>query len=180
MSILGKNLPVKMVRAHLDNVPEFALPDGFSLRRYQAGDEAHWLRIHAVADRYNEITQALFRQEFGSDEKLLRERQFYLLDPHGEVIGTGAAWFKDGFEGLQWGRVHWVAIVPEYQGRGLAKPLLTAICRRLRELGHGRAYLSTSTARAAAIRLYLRFGFKPMIRSAEDDAIWKKILSASC
>jgi len=195
MSIVKKNLPIKIARANLDNVPEFGLPAGFALRWYQPGDEAYWLRINAAADRYNEITPELFRRQFAVEEErglqsasadksqcginsalqCLRERQCYLLAPYGQVIGTATAWFNDNFEGAKFGRVHWMAIVPDYQGRGLAKPLMTAICRRLRELGHDRVYLSTSTARIAAISLYLRFGFVPLIRTEEDETVWKEL-----
>jgi GNAT superfamily N-acetyltransferase len=176
MSIVEKNLPIKMSRTNLDDVPEFALPDGYSLRWYQPGDEAHWLRIHLAADRHSEITPELFERQFGRDKKRLGVRQCYLLAPTDHVIGTGTAWFADNFQGCRWGRVHWIAIVPEFQGRGLAKPLMMTICRRLRELGHKRVYLSTSTARRAAIGLYLRFGFDPMIQSDESAAVWRELL----
>ena len=187
-----------MTRANLDNLPEFALPTGFSLRWYQPGDEAHWLRIHLVADHFNKITPELFQKQFAVEEERglqpastrergsgmnstvqeLRKRQCYLLDPRDEAIGTGTAWFNDNFEGARWGRVHWMAIVPEFQGLVLGKCLLSAVCRQLRELGHERAYLSTSTARLAAIRLYLRFGFEPVIQNAEAEAAWKNVLAA--
>jgi len=175
MSIVERNLPLKMTRASLDNVPEFTLPEGLSIRWYQPGDGATWLRIHQAADRYNEITPDLFPRQFGTDERLLCERQCYLLDSHGNAIGTGTAWFNDNFEGAKFGRVHWMAIAPDYQGRGLAKPLLTVICRRLRELGHDRAYLSTSTVRIPAINLYLRFGFTPLVGTAEEAAAWREL-----
>jgi GNAT superfamily N-acetyltransferase len=197
MNAPQKNLPLKMIRASLDGLPEFALPDGFPLRWYQPGDEAHWRRIHLAAERFIEITPELFGKQFGVGEERglqpalahehssgmnsalrdLRERQCYLLDPRGEVIGTGAAWFDDDFEGARWGRVHWMAILPEFQGRGLGKGLLTAICRRLQELGHQRAYLHTSAARIPAIKLYLRFGFEPVFRSAEEEAAWRNLFA---
>jgi ribosomal protein S18 acetylase RimI-like enzyme len=73
------------------------------------------------------------------------------------------------------GRVHWVAILPAFQGRGLAKPLLTAVCLRLRELGHTSAYLSTSAARIPALNLYRQFGFAPVIRDEMERAVWQEI-----
>jgi len=199
VTIAGKHLPIKMSRADLDNVPEFTLPAGFTLRWYEPGDEAHWLRIHLAADPFNEITPELFRKQFGvvperglqsasardcrsgmnSALRDLGERQCYLFGPTGAVVGTGTAWFDDQFEGARWGRVHWLAIVPEFQGCGLAKPLMTSICRRLGELGHERVYLATSTARTAAIGLYLKFGFEPLIRSEEDAAVWREVLPSA-
>lgn len=190
------NLPVKMIRASLDGLPEFVLPDGFSLRWFLPGDEAHWRRIHLAAERLIEITPELFGKQFGVREgrglqsasarehpggmnfalRDLRERQCYLLEPRGEIVGTGTAWFDDDFEGVRWGRVHWLAILPGFQGRGLGRGLMTAICRRLRELGHKRAYLHTSTTRIPAIKLYLRFGFEPEFRNPKEEAAWRKVL----
>ncbi len=66
--------------------------------------------------------------------------------------------------GDEWLRIHWVAIAPAYQGRGLAKPLVAAACLRLRALGHVWAYLTTSTSRLPAVSLYTKFG----IRSKEN------------
>ena len=162
-------------REHLEEIPDFPLPDHFSLRWYQPGDDQEWFRIQSTADRLNEITPDLFARQFGKDEHELARRQCFLLNSRGNAIGTATAWFNDNFEGKRFGRVHWVAILPEYQGRGLAKPLMTTICHRLRELGHTRAYLTTSTARLGAIRLYLRFGFVPMIRNAAEEAVWNNI-----
>jgi ribosomal protein S18 acetylase RimI-like enzyme len=164
-----------MIRKNLEQIPGFELPDGFALRWYQPGDEETWLQIHLAADRLQPITPDLFNQQFGSDITVLPQRQCYLLAPDGQAIGTATAWFKDNFEGRRFGRVHWVAIVPEYQGRGLAKPLMSTICRRLQELGHDCAYLTTSTARLPAINLYRRFGFEPLIRTPEEADIWKRL-----
>ena len=175
MSEMQTHSPVRMIRQNLEHLPEFELPAGFSLRRYQLGDEENWLQIHLAADRLQPITPDLFAREFGSDDALLSQRQYYLLAPDSRPIGTASAWFKDDFEGRRFGRVHWVAIVPEFQGRGLAKPLMFAVCRRLQELGHDCAYLSTSTARLQAIRLYLRFGFAPFIKTQEDAEAWKRL-----
>ena len=170
-----RDIGIKMARENLESIPEFTLPENYSLRRYRSGDDAAWTQIHLRADGLNRITPKLFAQQFGADAALLASRQYYLVNATGTAIGTGTAWFNDNFEGRNFGRVHWVAILPEYQGLGLAKPLMTGICRRLHELGHERAYLSTSSARLAAIRLYLQFGFEPLIRTREEREAWSAL-----
>ncbi len=175
MSIIRENLPLTMVRDNLEGIPHFGLPAGYSIRGYQPGDRLQWEEIHRLADQYSVIMPGLFGQEFGTEESVLAERQFYLLDAHQRAIGTATAWYDDDFRGEAYGRVHWVAIVPEYQGQGLAKPLMAAVCCRLRELGHERAYLKTSSARIPALRLYLQFGFIPQIGGAGDITVWRQL-----
>lgn len=174
MSQAATHKRVIMIREHLRDIPRVELAGGFTLRLYQPGDESQWLRIHLAADRLQPVTPDLFKIQFGSNPQLLAYRQFYLQAPDGVVIGTATAWFNDDFEGRRFGRIHWVAILPEYQGRGLSRPLLSATCHRLRELGHDCAYLTTSTARVPAINLYRRFGFVPLIKTPEEAEVWER------
>ncbi len=178
--------PLTMVRATLADIPVYPFPAGYTLRWYQPGDEVRWVAIQAVADRDNEITPQLFAQEFraaGLPAALLgahrlEDRQCYLLDPAGRPIGTATAWVDDLSGDPTAGRVHWVAIVPAAQGKGLAKPLMTAVCQRLAALGHRTAYLTTALNRPAAVGLYLKFGFVPVLASDEDRARWRKLHEA--
>ena len=147
---------VQMARPHLDNWPVAPLPIDFSIRPYQSGDAVHWRAIHERADPFNTFDNTTFASWFGDDEAVLRARQKYLLAPDGRIIGTATAWFDN----FQTGRVHWVAIVPEYQGRGLARPLLWVVGQTLRELGHTRAVLTTSLDRPVALALYQKIGFE--------------------
>jgi len=173
--IIARNLSVRMFRPTLEGLPVYPLPTGFALRTYRPGDEAAWVAIHLEADRWNRVTLETFRKEFGTDQVLLMARQFYLCDAAGQVIGTATGWYDEDYCGAVWGRIHWVALLPAYHGRGLAKPLLAAACWRMKELGHDKAYLVTSTARIPALNLYRRFGFEPEIRSAEDEQIWAAV-----
>lgn len=148
-----------MVREDLENIPSYRLPAGYSFRYYHPGDEETWIALQAPFYPPGAITLDVFRKYFGSDAGLLAERQGYLLDSAGRPIGAITAWVYDGFRGPEYGRIHWVCIAKEYQGRGLSKPLLTLACLRLRELGHTKAYLTTDRLRPVAVRLYRQFGF---------------------
>ena len=171
---MNEGTRVLMVREDLDGLPDFPLPADCVIRSYRPGDEVVWQRIQAAADHYNPITSDLFEREFGTDARLLGQRQFYLCDSNGHPFGTAAAWFGE-LDGRSLGRLHWVAIAPAMQGRGLAKSLLARTCRRLRELGHAAAYLTTATVRIPAVNLYRRFGFRPRIRDAQDLAVWRTL-----
>ncbi|MBX3014336.1 MAG: GNAT family N-acetyltransferase [Caldilineaceae bacterium] len=168
---------MSMVRPTLTNLPSFSLPAPYSLRWYQPGDEAAWVAIHVAADPFHTFTAATFAQEFAADRALLPTRQAYLCDSTGAPVGTTSAWFYTDEEGDAYGLVHWVALHPDHQGRGLAKPLLALVCHQLQELGHARAYLNTSTARLPAIRLYLQFGFVPQMRRdrAATRQAWQEV-----
>ena len=170
---LEQNLPVKMLRRNLDNVPDFPLPAGFTLRWFRAGDEDVWVQLQAASDQFNRISLDLFRSEF-VEPGLLANTQFYVIAQNNAPVGTATAWFKD-LEGKRIGRVHWVAVLPAFQGRGLGKSVLSLCCGRLRELGYDKAYLSTSSARIPAIKLYLSFGFEPLIGNGDDKAVWSGV-----
>jgi GNAT superfamily N-acetyltransferase len=167
------NNRIEMTRDHLRQLPLAELPPGYHIRPYTSGDHRTWYEIHLKADRYTPLTPERFHHEFGSDDTTLAARQLYICDARGNALGTSTAWFDpDGG-----GRVHWVALVPEVQGRALSKPLLAATCRRLVELGHQRARLITQTPRIAAINLYLRFGFRPAIADAAGAELWRGLVS---
>jgi GNAT superfamily N-acetyltransferase len=168
---------VSMIRPGLDGIPDCALPAGYAIRWYEKGDESMWAQIQQQADQYNTITPQTFAHEFGTDVGALEARQCYLYDSAMTPIGTASAWYGDARRGADWGRVHWVAILPDMQGRGLSKPLLTIICHRLRELGHTRTYLDTETPRIPAICLYLKFGFVPEIACDADTQAWRLVRS---
>jgi len=165
---------VCMYRPSLAGIPQFALPDGFSLSLFKPGQADDWLAVQQRAERIVRVTRKTFDDNFGHDLPAMADRSYFLLDAAGAPIGTATAWYDDSFHGRRAGRVHWVAVVPEFQGRGLAKPLMTAVMNRLAR-SHEAAYLITSTLRLAAIHLYLNFGFVPLVRDAKHPAAWEQV-----
>jgi GNAT superfamily N-acetyltransferase len=169
---MEKNIDVWMVRRNLEEIPQFALPEGFEIRTYRPGDEDAWVWIHELADVWNVVTRESFDRNFGYDLEAMKDRGFFLDAPDGRTIGTTTAWYDEDFHGKTYGRIHWVAIVPEFQGRGLAKPLLSAAMNRLAQ-SHDRCYLSTATPRLPAIHLYLNYGFQPFLHAEKCQEGWE-------
>jgi GNAT superfamily N-acetyltransferase len=165
---------VVMIRPTLADLPQYPMPPGYWMRLFQPGDERVWISLNAAADRYNTITLDLFLREFGGDIEGLKTRCFFLCTGGGRDIGTVTSWYDPNYRGRRCGRIHWVAIHPNYQGKGLAKPMLTVAMNRLAE-SHGSAYLTTNTVRLVAIRIYLDFGFVPDIREPADRTHWREV-----
>lgn len=151
---------VVMACDQLTGVAEPVPASGYRLRTYEPGDEAAWVRIHRAADVYDSFTLERFDAEFGEGRFELAERQFYAIDADGEPVGTATAWMPEAGVDPAYGRLHWVAVLPDDQRRGLGAALTAAALRRLERLGYRRAYLKTSEERRAALRLYERFGFR--------------------
>ena len=70
--------------------------------------------------------------------------------------------------------VHWVAVRPAYQGRGLGKAMLSFTLNQLAQW-HDRAFLGTQTKRLAAIWLYLSFGFVPDLEQPGAIEAWRTV-----
>lgn len=162
---------VVMVRENLDDIPSYELPSDYSLRWYRPGDGEDWQRIHDACGGYGELDKDLFRREFGFDDEELGRRMCFACTPDGTPVSTNTAWFGS-LENVNYGRIHWVATSVSEQRKGLSGPLMTAVCVRMKELGHDRAYLTTNTLRLRAILLYHRFGFKPYSDSTQEKDAW--------
>jgi GNAT superfamily N-acetyltransferase len=178
MDLFQQNLRLNLVRPDLNALPVASLPPGYSWRWFQPGDAAHWLHIHHDADPLNDITPDLFTRQFGVDFAQLSGRQLFVADAIGRVVGTGTAWPETVCGKDACGRVAWLAVLRQFQGRGLGKSLLAATCARLREFGCAHACVVTSTGRLRAVNLYLQFGFRPELHTAEDQAVWDQVFSA--
>lgn len=171
----AKGMAIHMERADLEGIGQFDLPAPYSLRWYRPGDEKDWVAIHVDADDYNDITMELYTKEFGTDAEYTARRMCFLCDGEGGAMGTASAWHEANHRGAAAGRLHWVCIVKRLHGRGLAKPLLTSVLGRMKQLGYERACLSTDTRRLAAVSLYLKFGFIPEIRDEKHLRAWEWI-----
>ena len=172
----GKNMKyitLAMVRDRMSDLPSFDCPPDFGIRTFVPGDERNWARIETLAGEFPDDDQALarFQEDYGAALPDLADRCFLLVDAAGMAIGTATAW-RGRFAGEERGRVSWVGIVPAYQGRKLAKPLLSAVVQRLAK-DEQKAYLTTQTTSFRAINLYLDFGFVPYFTHEASEEGWR-------
>ena len=155
--------------------PESLLPDEYSFRMYAPGMERDWIRIQNQADDYINVDNKLFENEFGRYRAELPRRMLFLAK-NDVLIGSATAWLDDINSEPGTGRLHWVAIVPEFQGRGLAVPMVSRAMSLFPAMDCSRAYLMTNAVRIPAISLYLKLGFKQVIRNPGEQEAWEKIL----
>lgn len=161
--MLDQSLPyvdLVMERPNLQGLPDLALPAGYSLRLYQPGDQRHWARITRLAGEFltNQGAYRAFDRYYGPARLALPRRMLFLLDAAGLPVGTVTAWEDQGH-----GQLHWVAIIPEHQGKGLSRPMCAAALRLMRDLGSPDAFLHTQTWSWVAIGVYANLGFVPRI-----------------
>lgn len=88
---------------------------------------------------------------------------------NGKVVGL--ALYYDNNQQSKTAYLSMIAVLKEYQGRGIASILLDAFLRSSRHSGMLTAELFTHRANTYAINLYEKFGFNPSTDSARPDDI---------
>jgi ribosomal protein S18 acetylase RimI-like enzyme len=90
------------------------------------------------------------------------------------VAGTATLKLMAEFPGCAY--VHWVAVHPYLQGRGLAKVLVAAVLREGRDVhGLNSGVLNVVDSSIPAINTYEQFGFKPVFIEENNAARWEAI-----
>jgi beta-glucuronidase len=165
---------VTMVRSHMDGIPHHEMPEGFSIRPMRPGEGALWTDIQRDAEPFFDISDDLFMEQFGADLRATEWRSFFIVNAQGVAVGTISAWYNRDFKGQDHGMIHWVAVRPAYQRRGLARAGMTHAMERLAQW-HDRCMLGTQTKRLGAIRLYLDFGFLPDLEPTGAREAWRAV-----
>jgi len=165
-----------MDRPDLEGLPTVRLPEGYGLESAGEGFEPTWARIINAAFLNDRWTAEKCRERFSNRARFDREGMFFAVSPEGEAVATAFAW-RDTPDERECGRVHWVAAVPEQQGKGLGRAMTVAVLHYFKAHGFARAFLDTESYRLPAIRLYLSLGFRPMPKDKEHEECWREIMS---
>lgn len=106
---------------------------------------------------------------------LTRERMLFVRDASGLNPRHGHAVASE-WEGESPARIHWVGVLPQHEGKGIAKAMLSRLFRRYDELGlKGRVFLVTQSWSYPAIRIYQKYGFAPA--PSDPPEAWQCIFS---
>ena len=151
----------------------YELPNGFHYEFYKPGDEQEWIQIHLESGEFTSIERGLkhFHDFYDSFIDELPKRCVFIVDDKtNEKIGTATiSLLKEPEYGYN-GAVDWVAIKKRYQGRNLAKPLISKFMEIANNNGHSKLILHTQTTTWLAGKLYLDYGFE--ILNKEEKAGW--------
>lgn len=153
---------VLLVRPARTPIRSFNLPEGFCFTYFKEGDEASWSEIESRVGEFDTPREALdyFTQEYMHYSTELKKRCLFIENPDGKKVATSTAW---------WSRrnrksipsLHWIAVIPEFQGKGLAKAGVSESLKHYVGLdGDRNCFLHTQTWSYKAIGIYLKLGFK--------------------
>lgn len=164
--MLDKIIPyhsIIMKRPYGKVLKQISLPDGFTVRNYQPGDENAWAEIETLVLEFDDASKALkCHSYYLSQPEELRKRQWFVIAPNGVPAATATAWWTQTAKSRV-PVVHALGCRPEYQGNGLGKAVAIKMLETFYELEEGRdVWLDTQTWSYQAIGLYLDLGFIPL------------------
>lgn len=150
-----------MKRPQGAEIKNYELPTGYTFCFYKNGYEMDWAEIETSVLEFDDQDSALqyYNGEFMSYIDELQRRQIFVRDPKGKLVTTVTSWWTETTE-RRIAMLHWVAVKPEHQGKGLGKAIVSEGIRRMVVLdGDVDIYLHTQTWSYKAINIYLDTGF---------------------
>jgi mycothiol synthase len=151
-----------IMERELDGIQPPVVPEGFSLRPFEAADAEALLAVNAAAFAHHPEQGALDAAGLAAR---MAEPWF---DAAGLILGVDEA----GLAGFHWtkrhdahtGEVYVIGVAPRAQGRGYGRVLLNAGLAHLRETGADHVLLYVDMAEPVAVRMYESAGFHVAVR----------------
>lgn len=162
-SLVYKDIVMCLPFETLDDLVVPVLPEGFSFRMFEYGDEVAWANLEVSVGEFSCFSDALeyFSGTFLSREEMLFDRVCFIMNNVGDIVATTSAWFKvDG--NIRFPLIHWVAVDPCYQGLGLGRAIvLFALSRFPVVEPDGKfVFLHTHTWAWKAVCMYQKLRFR--------------------
>ena len=138
------------------------LPEGFKFVKFKKGDEKAWAEIEKSVLEFENTKdgEEYFKNKYLPYIDELERRTIFIENNNGEKIATFTAWWRYTGE-RRYPFMEWVAVKPEYQGKGLGKALISEGVKLMIAIeGDCDMYIPTQTWSYKAIRLYRWAGFE--------------------
>jgi ribosomal protein S18 acetylase RimI-like enzyme len=141
----------QLIRPNLDDIPDVPLPDGFEIRPIAAADRPMHRRVWEASNR---AFAGSWGQEAASERRFLGWLDDPAFDPplwrvafHGDDIAGEILNYLGEPEpdGSRIGFTEGISVQPEFRRRGLARALLAASLRAVRDAGANRAALGVDS-----------------------------------
>jgi mycothiol synthase len=162
-----------MLRAHLNDLPEVEIPDGYELRTYQPGDDQSWCDIMEGNVGQN-WTVEKFAEKMSSDPRFSADGLFFATH-NDQPVASACAW-RPSLEEEIVGDVHMVGALDSHRGKGIGHLVNAAVISKLKDQGFEKAHLKTDDWRLPAINSYLKAGFQPLNTHISHAERWEVIL----
>ncbi len=151
----------------------FRLPECFQFVYFKKGDERIWADIEASVMEFDSKSDAhkYFKGKYLPFLSELERRCMFVQDDKGNKIATLSIWWDyTGKRRNPW--LHWFAVKPGFQGRGIGNALLYRVMKETIAIeGDVDVYLKTQTWSHRAINLYMRQSFE--ITTEKKVGPWK-------
>jgi GNAT superfamily N-acetyltransferase len=141
-----------------------ALPDGYSYRLCRNDELESWKNVVAEAQFVDYVTDYYNKVYVKHGDEFYR-RCLFICESEDKPVASCIIWRSYGLINT----VGWLRVLPEYEGNGLGRALLSKILKDVQFP----VYLHTQPTSLRAIKLYSDFGFKlitdPMIGYRKND-----------
>lgn len=156
----------------LDAAPEVRVSEGYALRNFEPGDRERYLALLAAA--------GMPPCPLDYWESHLLPRGFFVIEHSASraLVATCMASHHPAPRHPYAGNLGWLAADPAHSGHNLGWSATAAVTARLLRGGYERLYLTTDDFRAAAIRIYLRMGWVPLLYTDEVAERWRTVCDA--
>ena len=158
--MLDRTIPYFDIIMRCDRIlpMEIKLPEGYTIRAYQPGDENAWADMECAIGDFpsRETALSLFTQRYLADASQTG-RILFAIAPDGQIVGTVIADNRAGHVRT----LNWVVVDEQHQRKGIGKALCkTALKLMRREDNAAPVWLHTQPWSWKAVLLYVSLGFK--------------------
>ena len=152
---------------------DWELPVGYETVTYSEGLENEWVTI--ISESFNkEKTVDDWQKSLLDREGYSPDRVYFIREKlSGEMCATGSA-VRGG--GAEHGYLHYVGVRPKWAGHKLGFYISCVATESFKTDACTDAVLNTDPPRLAALKTYLRIGYRPQVMHEAHVEIWEKVL----